>query len=144
MSYTGPEVIEKIKDLGLPAGKYLVLGGSVLAVRGIRETRDIDILVLPQVFEQLSREGWTLDPEYEKKWNRKRLKKDDFEVYPDLYLERENRFLDVSEFIRSADVIDGVPFQPMDHLLMAKREGTRDKDINDVKLIETFLAEHVI
>jgi predicted nucleotidyltransferase len=144
MSYTGPQVIQKIKDIGLPAGKYIVVGGSVLAVRQIRETKDIDILVLPEVFERLSREGWTPDPEYEKKWNRRRLKRDDFEVYPDLYLESENRYLDVPEFIQSADMIEGIPFQPMDHLLMAKREGTRDKDLNDVKLIETFLAEHVI
>jgi predicted nucleotidyltransferase len=141
MEYTGPEVIQKIKVLNLPTSKYIVLGGSVLAVRGIRETKDIDVLVLPEVFAQLSQEGWQLDPEYERKWNRKRLRKEDYEVYPDLYLESEERFIDVQELIASADVIEDIPFQPLEHLLVAKREGHREKDVSDVKLIEEYLRK---
>lgn len=138
--FTGREIIQKIRELNFPIGKYIVLGGSSLAVRNIRDTKDLDILLLPELFNKLSREGWDFDVEYERKWNKKRLKKEDIELYPYLYLERQERFLDVQELINSADMIDGIPFQPLKNLIMCKLESRREKDLNDVKLIEEYLG----
>ena len=118
--FTGQEIIQEIRELNFPIGKYIVLGGSSLAVRNIRDTKDLDILLLPELFDKLSQEGWEFDLEYERRWNKKRLKKEDVELYPYLYLERQERYLDVQELIDSADIIEGIPFQPLRNLINLK------------------------
>lgn len=142
MLYNSENIIEVIANLNFPAGKYIVCGGSALAARGIRETKDIDIIVLPEFFEKLSKqEGWKFDTEYEGRWNRKRLTKGDVEVYPDVYLERAQKYLDIPEFIKSAEIISGIPFQPLDHLIMCKKDTAREKDLKDVALMEAYLQK---
>lgn len=140
MAYGHKEIIEKIRELSLPSGQYLVAGGGSLAVRDIRETRDLDIIVLPALFQKLISEGWELDTEYHRKWNRDRVKKNDVEMYPDMYLEEQDKFLDIQELIANADVIEGIPFQPLKHLMECKMGGAREKDLNDVELIKKYLA----
>lgn len=139
MSYSQEEVIAKIKELNFPIGSYIAVGGSVLAVRGIRETRDLDIVVTLELFEKLSSDGWEPNLEYQKKWNRRCLKKGDVEVYPDLFLEKRNKFLDVKELIANADLIYGIPFQKLDHLIMCKFDTRRGKDLKDVELIKKYI-----
>ena len=139
MAYNAHGVIAGIKNLNLSLGKYIVVGGASLAVRDIRETRDLDIIVLPSLFNELILQGWELDAEYHQKWNRDRVKRGDVEIYPDLYLEKQNRFLDVRELITNADVVENIPFQPLEHLMMCKLDGGREKDLNDVALIKNYL-----
>lgn len=139
MAYSGPQIIEKIKSLNLPQNKYFAVGGSSLAIRGIRETRDLDIVVLPEVFEMLQKAGWELDAEYENKWNRKRLKKDDVEIYPDLFLEKAGTFLNIEELIEKADVFEGMRVQDLKCLMLCKLDNPREKDLKDVALIREFL-----
>jgi hypothetical protein len=136
------DVIEKVKRLNLPLGKYSVIGGASLAVRGIRETRDLDILVIPELFDELHRQGWPLDKAYESRWSRKRLKVKDVEIYPDFLLEKQNVFIDVLKLIDESDLIDGIAFQPLNHLKVCKLDCERKKDAEDVMLIESYLAKH--
>lgn len=140
MSYTRSQIQEKIQSLNFPVGKYIVLGGASLAMRGMRETRDIDILVIPEFFEELIRQGWTLDSEFEQKWHRKRLVREDVEVYQNLYFDAKKESVDAEEVIKIAEMIDGISFQPLDHLLMAKQDSGREKDLRDVELIRSYLA----
>ena len=51
---TSDDVITELSRLGLPPGHYVVVGGAALAVRGIRETDDIDLVVTTELFELLS------------------------------------------------------------------------------------------
>jgi len=140
MAY-GKDITLKIKSLNFPLGKYIVLGGASLAVRGIRETRDLDILITTELFEELSHKGWAYDAVFEQKWNRKKLMRDDIEVYKDLYFEHLQKFIDAEEIINKADIIDGVPFQPLDHLLMGKIDTLREKDVKDIQLIKEYLKK---
>jgi len=135
------DVVRKVLELGLPLGKYIVVGGGTLAVRGIRETKDLDIVVLPELFLELSR-TWPLDKEYEGKWQRQRLKRGEVEMYPDLYLERKNIYLNLKELIDTAEIIKGIPFQPLTHLMMCKLDTAREKDLADVELIQKYLQSH--
>lgn len=135
------DVVRKVSALGLPVGQYIVVGGGTLAVRGIRETKDLDIVVLPEPFLELAK-TWPLDKEYEGKWRRQRLKKGEVEMYPDLYLERKNVYLDLKELIDNAEIIRGIPFQPLTHLMMCKLDTAREKDLADVALIEQYLQSH--
>lgn len=133
-------LISKIRELDLPFGQYIVVGGAVLAAHGIRETSDLDIVVTPALFEALLQKGWPLDGVYEQKWNRKRLKEDAIEIYPDMYLEKQQVLLDIQEAIDHAEIIDGIPFQTLEHLLMCKTDTGREKDMSDVVAIRNYLA----
>ena len=139
MSYTSTDIINKVKSLNLPTGQYMLIGGSNLAVRGIRDTRDLDILVAPDLFNRLMSEGFVLDPEYEQKWNRKRLIKDDIEIYGDMYLEKQNYFFDVQKVLSEADLINDIPVQSLPNILVCKADSAREKDLRDIELIKNYL-----
>lgn len=139
---TKEEVVTKINQLQLPLGQYIVMGGATLAVRGIRETKDLDILVTPVLFEELKKQ-FPLDPVYEEKWHRQRLKAGDVEFYPDFYYEKRNLFADVTVLIAGAETIAGIPFQKLPHLMDAKLDTAREKDLQDVALIQDYLARTV-
>ncbi|MEK9156944.1 MAG: zinc ABC transporter substrate-binding protein [Patescibacteria group bacterium] len=134
--------VEEVKKLALPAGSYIVVGGGCLAVRGLRETKDVDIVVTPTVFEMLISQGWSLDSVYEQKWHRRRLKCGDIEIYPDIFLEKTNTFVDIDDLIQRADVIDGIPLLPLKSLCMFKSDTGREKDIQDIALIDAFLRRN--
>jgi len=134
------EVISKIKEINLPFGEYMIIGGASLAVRDLRETKDLDILVLPERFEVLST-FYSFDKQYEAKWNRKRLKSDNIEIYPDLLLETKDIYFDVVELIKNVEVIDDIPLQPLDNLIICKQDSGREKDLADIKLIKTYIEE---
>lgn len=41
------DIVIALKNLPSPFGSYILVGGAVLALRGIRDTHDIDIVVTP-------------------------------------------------------------------------------------------------
>lgn len=141
MLFDKQAILTEAKCLALPREKFMFAGGATLAVRSIRSTKDLDILVLPELFEEMSCDdnGWELDAEYERKWRRKRLKKGSVELYPDFFLERRNEFLDVAKLIASAEIIEGFRFQSLEHLMMCKLDTAREKDLKDVELIKAYL-----
>ena len=134
------DIIAQVKSLNLPLDKFVVVGGSSLAIRKLRETNDIDLIVLPEIFEKLVARGWVFDLEYEKRWNgRQRIKQGFFEAHTDLYLEKENRFFDIQTVLNEADVIDDVRFQTLESLRIFKLDSSREKDLRDVELIDDYL-----
>ena len=120
-------IIECARSLNLAVGQYVVVGGGSLAVREIRTTNDLDIVVLEPLFQELEQSGWPRDYDYEERWNRQRLKRDGVEFHKDLLLEKENRFVDTSGIIDQADIIEGIPFQDLRSLLMFKKDANRAK-----------------
>jgi hypothetical protein len=44
---TGQDIINKVKPLNLPKGQYVVFGSCPMALAGLREAGDIDMLVTP-------------------------------------------------------------------------------------------------
>jgi hypothetical protein len=50
------EIIEKVKALNLPSKQFVVMGGAVLELKGIRKAQDIDIIVTKTLFEELKKD----------------------------------------------------------------------------------------
>lgn len=128
-----------IRFLELPKGSYVVIGGSGLAVRGIRESNDIDMVVTRELFEELQNRGWPIDEPFKQKWNRVRLKREPFEIFTDIYLERSNQFIPADQLIKSAELIEGIPFLTIRDILFYKTDNPRPKDITDIALIADYL-----
>lgn len=135
------DIFREIKELNFSLGSYVVVGSGVLAAHGLRQARDLDVVVTPELYEKCENEGW------QKQWHntgeRYALHKqgEDFEV--ELYLDVNcgDARPTTNELIGRADVIKGVPFASLHDLLAFKKAYGRPQDLSDIKLIEAKLAE---
>ena len=130
------EIKRKVKGLNLPTGKYALFGSVPMSAHGIRESNDIDLIVMPELFARLEATG-----EWEETFpnGRKKLAKGDFEVYNGWWSSDSYR-RDVSKLIAGAEILDGVPVVKLEEVLVWKKAFGREKDLKDVKLIEEFLS----
>jgi len=128
------DVLSEIRNLKLPAGEYIVVGGAALAARGIRDTDDIDIVVTQSLFAELERAGWALKIRPNGK--------------PGLHRGRVEAYLDVNcgDFERStpwllahAELVDEIPVIDLETLARFKAGYGREKDVQDLRLIAKHL-----
>ena len=47
------ELLSELDKLKLPKDKYIIFGSGPLAVRGIRESKGLDIIVTPDLWDKL-------------------------------------------------------------------------------------------
>jgi hypothetical protein len=132
------EVIAKVKALDLPAGQYFLFGSAVLAAYDIRDARDIDMVVVPELFRRLRKEGW------KRKWffhgclRRKCVEKDGIEAYSNAKLKSYRP--KTEDIIERAEMVEGVPLMPLGDCLDFKKVLNRGaKDERDIALIEEYL-----
>ncbi len=134
-------ISEKVKKLNFLLGKYVVVGGGTMEARGIRKANDIDIVVTEDLYKELVNKGWKVCRcrcEWCSNWNCNILNHHGgIEILPD-YSWGDYK-ADTNELIKSAQIIDGVPFVNLEELLKWKKAANRDKDKKDIKLIEEFL-----
>ena len=133
---TKDEIIAKIKSLNLPADSYVVFGSSPLAVAGIREAQDIDLVVSPEILEQFKKAGWK---RLDKGPRDKPLAHDVFEVHDDWHFSSYNPTL--QDLHATATWVDGVPFASLAEVRKWKSSAARPKDLEDIKLIDEYLKQ---
>lgn len=130
-------VIEEIKKLNLPIDRYVVIGGSSLAVRGIRETEDIDLVVSKDLLEEYKqKEGWHTHPRLDTT-KEPGLTNGPVEMYPDIGYGVEDSF---EEMISRADIVEGIPVASLEDIIRIKETYKREKDLRDIELIKTYIA----
>jgi hypothetical protein len=126
------EIIARVKALNLPKNSYIVFGSCPLAVAGLREARDIDLLVSKDVFLKLKEAGWK---ELYKSANDKPLVHDVFEAHhTQWHFSSHNPTLE--ELISTAIIIDSVPFASLAEVRKWKVSSGRPKDLIDIALID--------
>lgn len=132
-------VFEEVRKLRLPLGKYLVLGSGILAALGIREAKDLDLLVTEDIFDRLRNEGWKYEEIVIENRVRQKLTTDGTEVFKDFWYGSESP--KTGDLIAGAQVIDGIPFLSLQKLAEIKRIMGREKDQKDILLIEDYFAK---
>jgi hypothetical protein len=134
-------VFERASDLALPLGHYAIVGGAMEA-HGIRPARDIDVVVDPELFDDLEQQGWvpySPKPDFMgETWGR--LEKDDVQVNSEISW-RGELFAETRDLIDNAEMIEDFPFAPLEILAMWKRARAREKDLRDVELITNYLSK---
>lgn len=134
-------VIDQIKNLDFPIGQYVVVGSGIMAMYGLKQARDVDIVVSPNLFEKCEREGWEQIPyTYTDKLEKHYLQKDPVELYLDVNHGKFRPTFD--ELLNRAETFDRIPFISLEDLLKFKRSYNRPKDHADIKLIEDFLKNN--
>lgn len=133
---TKQEIIAKVKGLKLPEDSYVVFGSCPMALAGIRESNDIDMLVTKEVFTSLGMAGWTLA---------NKGKRDNPLVYDVFEAHKSWNFSSYSPTLKhllaSATVVDKVPFASLKEVRTWKAASGRPKDFADIKLIDKYLKK---
>ncbi len=122
--------LDELRLLNLPVKQYAIFGSGPMAVRGLRHANDLDLLIKKDLWDELAK------------------------IYPldekgvalraghiELFSHWEPWFKDTDKLIDTAEIIDGLPFVRLSYVLEWKKQMGREKDKQDVILIENYLAE---
>jgi hypothetical protein len=100
--------VRELKALNLPKGKYAIFGSGPIAVRNIRDSHDVDIIVTADLWDELKQK-------YGEHIKQEPLSIviGNIEIYP--------RWLDfsdkINEMIDSAEIIEGLPFVRLEYVM---------------------------
>jgi len=133
---TKEEIITKVKTLNLPKGSYIVFGSCPMAVLGIREANDIDLLVSQEIYEKLKKDGWK---EVDKGPNDKPLIRDVFEAHNNWNFSSYKPTL--KDLLLNSMEVDGITFASLEDVRKWKVASGRPKDITDLELIDNYLKK---
>lgn len=135
-------IIEEVKKLNFPIGQYVIVGSGPMAVRGLRDAHDIDIVVTRELFETCKANGWEPVPwTYPEKIGQIYLRKNYVELYLDVNCADFNPATE--ELIQRAEIIEGVPFIPLQDMIRFKRAYNREKHHRDIEITEKYLLKHL-
>ena len=133
---TREDILKKLKELNLPKNSYVAYGSSPLAVAGIREAKDIDILASKEVYKHLQDQGWE---QLNKGPLDKPLARYVFEVHQTWAFSPYSPTLE--QLQASAVIVDGIPFASLLEVRKWKEASGGEKNLADIRLIGLYLQE---
>lgn len=118
----------------------VVIGSGILDALGIRKSNDIDVVVDKETYAHLKESGRFQEEQH---YGRSVLVDDSFEANAHWGVLGKDQTL--SDLTEQSVTIDDVRYITLDFLLAVKKswlldDNVRQKDIDDVKLIEEYLA----
>lgn len=131
------EKFVSLKKLNLPVNGYAITGSGVLGIRNLRAMGDIDIIVSQQLWDVLAAEYGIVVEDGVKKIV---LLEGAVEAFSEGSFPLEEG-PSVAERIADAEIIEGLPFDRIEHVLYYKRKQGREKDLKDIVLIEQWLKK---
>jgi hypothetical protein len=128
-------LFDSLRSLGLPDDDYAVFGSGPLIVRGIIDaTNDLDVVSRGGAWKKACELGEMVT-----------LEEHDVNVVS--FLDGAitigtswaygNVDVDFDELIDTADIIDGLPFARLEHVVKYKRIAGRSKDLEHLRLLKT-------
>jgi hypothetical protein len=122
--------LEELKALNLQPGDYAIFGSGPLAVRNLREAKDIDFIVSDKIWPDLKNK-------YLQYYNPEK----NFVSVGNL--EFSNTWTDFAgdpqALIKNAEFIEGLPFVRLEYVLEWKKNRGSEKDLRDIELINGWL-----
>lgn len=131
-------LFESLKELSLPAEDFAIFGSGPMWVRDIRTSSDLDIIARGRAWEWVQKHGVKTIKEGSllECWH---FSGQSIEVYNGWYPGE----WDIDELIDTADVVDGIRFVALTSVIEWKKRMGREKDKNDLKLIEQYQSNIV-
>jgi len=130
------DLFDLLRSLDLPSGDYAVFGSGPLIVRGIIEpANDLDVVSRGAAWEQAAQLG---TPVEERGVTIASL----FDGTITIGTEWAIGDFDIDELIETAEMIDGLPFARLEHVVTYKEIAGRPKDVTHLEALEDFLATH--
>ena len=129
----------KLEEIGLNSSNSIVIGSGILGALNIRESKDIDVVVSKDIYTKLYS-----DSRFKKGRNHEKevIFYKSFEIGEDWNV--LGRIWTLEDLLDKSTVIDGVRYTTLQFMLDLKRswlkdKNVRQKDMDDVKLIEKYL-----
>jgi hypothetical protein len=130
--------LKQLDKLNLPKEQYVIVGSGALGARGIRESHDLDILVTKELWQKLR-----LTYELTKIKPVENIDIGDIQILGHGSMFRSLDIASVEEIIKTADIIFDHKFINLNLLKKFKQKEGREKDINDVGLIDKYLSNNI-
>lgn len=126
------DLFDLLRSLGLPLGDYAVFGSGPLIIRGIVDgTNDLDVIARGATWALLQHIGHVAE------FDEGNPRVDFFEGRLTFGNTWKYGEFDLDHLIDTAELIDGIPFVRLEHVVAYKRAAGRDKDIRH---LEAFAA----
>lgn len=130
-------LFETLRELSLPMEDFAVFGSGPMWARGIRESKDLDLIARGKAWEWAQANGVKkinpvsgLECRY--------FAEGSIEIYAGWY----PGDWDIDVLINTADVIDGIRFVTLDRVVDWKQRMGREKDQKDLVLIEEYRVKY--
>ncbi len=120
--------LEEIKKLNLPKDKFAVFGSGPLAIRNIREVRDVDIIVKDDLWVELKKK-YPVDSDL--------IRIGNIDIFHNW-----QTFDDVNELIDDADIFEAIRFVKLKYMISWKEKRGQEKDKTDLELIKDYLKSN--
>lgn len=121
--------LKEVESLKLPRGEFAITGSGPLAIRGLREAKDVDIVVKNTLWLELIKHFTPYDS--------KHIRIGNIEIWGD--------FINLTEcmdrVIDSAEWLYEYPFITLQDTISWKKFLNRQKDQDDITLIERYCCE---
>lgn len=127
--------IESLKALNLPFSDFVVVGSGALAVRGIREAKDLDVIATDSLWADLIKKYPVV---LQNGIERIQFENDIEILNPNQSLFGNSEVVPVGEIFTEADIFDGIKFINLEHLKKIKLKLGREKDYQDIELIKEY------
>ena len=132
------KLFDEFKKLNLPLDEYAIVSSGPLGIRSLREIGDIDLIVTDKLWQELKEkypivsEGGVTKIKIAEKIEA--LSADSFgNVISSPSIEEQ---------INQSEIIDGMSFQSLRHVILFKKRLGRPKDLKDLALIEEWKARN--
>lgn len=126
-------LLEELKTLQLPLGEFALCGSAPMAARGLRDVQDLDIIVSENLYQTLKQKY--SDAKYQSTLGP--LKINDLEISCTWL----NNLDEAKKIIAETEIINDWPFAPLKYVIAYKQMLNRQKDLDDLKLIEEYLLQ---
>lgn len=127
---------ERVKELGLPLDRIIVIGSGILDQLGLRKAADVDLVADGEVLEKISSDPDWIE-QFDKNQRRYFVKHDGYAEIWDGW-EFDGRVLNYEELLKRSVEYDGVKFVSLDFLRQWKDWRGREKDMRDIRLIDEW------
>lgn len=126
--------MSKFKELNLPNEECFIYGSGPLGIREIREVNDLDVFVTDDLYEKLKEK-------YPQSIKEDKIEIGEIEIYPPSMWYWEDKVGDLETVMNRAELFDGARFMLLKDLVILKKEMGRQKDFEDIKLIEDYIKQ---
>ena len=132
---------DKVKALDLPLDQIIVIGSGILDQLGIRPASDIDLAASSDLMKKLSEESGDWLKKFDDN-QRFYFVKDDgsAEVWDGWVI--DGQAVSYDDLLDYVVIYDGVMFVDLEFLRKWKSWRSREKDVQDVKLIDEWRANN--
>lgn len=128
------DLFDRLRSVALPPGDFAVFGSGPLIVRGIIEaTNDLDVISRGPAWEHALELG---DLVYLEEHDVKVVSFDDGAITVGTSWAYDE--FDIDQLIDTAEIIDGLPFVRLEHVIRYKEAAARPKDLAHLRALANY------